>query len=193
MERMTTMLSIAIILFLILWGIIFWINKIIKKPTIQTVQGGGNQNTTNTTAGTGTTNPAPAPRPARTPTNKFSLWNIIVGLLIIVLLVGFIVRMNTSYSQKITLKKGQDYTFDVYNERVVINPQVHCVHVIYPDHAEYTFCPSIPVNAGEHGVGLYRLQATSDSQIVIISKKPLTFTNKLGFWIRPTNWNLLFD
>lgn len=187
------MLSVGIILFLLIWAIIFWINKITKKPTNQNQQGGDNQNTTTTTttSGTGTTNSVN--NSSETQTEKFSLWKFIKGPGIIILIIGFIIRMNIPYSETITVTKGQDYTFDVYNERIVINPQVHCVKVIYPDYAEYTFCPNVPINAGEHGVGLYHLQATSDSQFVIISKEPLSLWNKFKFWINPINFKFLLD
>lgn len=186
--------------FLLIIITIFTIVRIVKhlkvEPTTQNTQSGSNQNTTtNPTGGAGTTNPTPNPTPTPVPTQakKFSWWKFGIGLFIIILVIGFILRMNTSYSEKVIVNKGQDYTFDVYNERIVINPQVHCIHVIYPDYTEYTFCPNIPINAGEYGIGLYRLQATSDSQLVIISKEPLFISDKFKFWINPIHLKFLFD
>lgn len=179
-------------------SIIVIIRNLKVKPTTQNRQPGDNRDNTQNQPGTQggsnqNTSPRPSPPPPPPPSKKFSWWKFGIGLGIIILVLGFLIRINTPYSEKIILKKGSDYTFDVYNEMIVINPQVHCVEVIYPDYTEYTFCPNIPVDAGEHGVGLYRLQATSDSQFVIISKKPLSLWNKFKFWINPSHFKFLFD
>lgn len=185
------MLSLGILL-LLLWGIIFWINKIIKKPTPQTGQGGGNQNTPQNQPGTqGAGNQQN--QNSNTAPKKITLWNMVIGIGIIVLVLGLLMRMNKPYSEEVILQSGKSYSFTSSWEDVQISPQYGCVNVIFPNQKQFSVCANTPIDVGNTGSGNHTITATENNQMIVVTRIPSTISRKFIFWINPTNWNLLFN
>jgi len=169
------MLSIGIILFLLVWGIIFWINKITKKPTTQNKE-------------------KDTEKKAFWKLSWFKFqWNLKFGrLVIIILIIGFIFRMSTPYSEEKILQVGESYSFNSSWENVEISPQSGCVMVIFPNKKNFSVCVNTPIDIGNTGSGNYKITATENNQMIVISRIPSTIGKKFVFWINPKNYNLLF-